>query len=228
MALIDWVRYSTANATSFLDVSTPVLGAGSLAMISNTTTAADRAVAAHLISGYARGNIKGIMRSLIRIDRTLSSNFTSDGPGFFFMCDNLDPTATSSNFYWVGLRVDNQMDVIIHKGEAEDLSSMNWETNNIADSVVNVSVNVGDIIPFQVEWNADGSNIGGVRIIVSRGPVNDTDFDNLAVDYDLVDAISPHFSTVIEGIGWSSEESTIPVTSGEGFTFDETGMFKLV
>lgn len=231
MPFADWTQFIDGDASASLDLATPVVAAGSVILSSTASTIADRAVEMHLKPGFQRGYQKGRIRSLIRIDRTLSASYVDDGPGFYFMCNNLDITGTPSDFYWAGLRINNQMDIVLRKASTDQLSGMTWQPgdpDNIADSVIDVVVSLGDIIPFQVEWDADPDNLGGTRIIVSRGGIGELDFNNLSVDYDLVDSVSPYTSSVVEGIGWAHRGTGILLPIGLGWTFDNTGIFRLI
>lgn len=233
MAFSDWRFYSQGAMTSFLNFGNPIAGSSSLSIFSSdSSSTANAAAVAHLRPGFPLGNIRGRIRSLARVDRAVTSTFDDAGPGVYFMSNNLDITGTSSNYYWAGVHVDNNLSLVIAKASNTALAELNWSTATGVGSVLErtgvTSVLEGDVIPFQVEWEADLVNYGGTRIILSMGNLNDTGFNSLAVQLDLVDSVSPYVTSIAEGIGYANRLEGFSQPKGTGFTYDKTGVFNLV
>jgi hypothetical protein len=238
MAFGDWdhiVRtFFGADLSAGLELGNAIVGNGSLKWGNfDGGTRFDQAGSSHLNNTFTRGLTKGRLRTLVqREDVTVDNNA---GYGFYFMCDNLDPTNNSSDFYWFGMNFTSGTGVkpIIskHVGDTMNAGQMLWgpgQADVLIESASEIAQLQGDILPFQVEWNLDITAFGGVRITASAGLVGDTNFSNLAVLYDIIDSSSPLTSSLIEGFGNVWPTGAPGISDGEHLLIDSTGVFQLV
>ena len=244
MAFGDFDHFTFALAgtsTAALDVTTPIVGSGSLRYLNDTATD-NFSMNSNLDSGFNRGFTKGRIRTLVRFDGGWVDSGTSldnMGVGIYYMSDNFDISNTTSDFYFAGLVRDRNIagsvkPVIAKTSAARILSDLDWEVTispgpdilyGTASSIAGVADT--DVIPIQIEWDLNISDLGGMRHTMSVGNIGDTVFTNLAVVYDVVESTNPFTVTVAEGIRFMAKSVSGPAANATA-TFDQTGTFRLV
>ena len=232
MALGDWVINTTANFATSLEISTPLVGNGSLRQAFGPQVAAGHGANLHLTGSFARGFTKGRIRTLLRVrTRPASTNDVNTGAGIICMQSALNVTASGSCYFagWghnEAATGDNTRRFYILKVDGGLSDTSVSASQYLADSST-VTTTDGDYYPLEFEWQVDIPNLGGVRLILRRGTLNSTDFGTLATVYDIIDSTSPLTTTVAEGVGSIRGNTT---TSGADFVFnwDETSVFQLL
>ena len=241
MAFGDWDFYTTGGLNASLEIGNPIVGSGSLACgnrDAGTFTAG--AVVTHLDSGFNQGLEKGRIRTLFRFNADTSTSIhTSVGGYVYFMSSALDITTGTPDFYVAGLSLSydtsEEVKPIIGKASSDSITTARFGVNGgsgtdlYTSTATDIALLEDQPIPFQVEWNLDIAQLGGLRITVSVGNAGDTDFSNLATVYDLVDP-TPHTNAVGEGLAmqYVVASSAFYIALGEYFAFDQTGVFQLV
>lgn len=241
MAFGDWDFYLIGNNTASLEVTNPIVGSGSLATGKPSADATLGAVNCHLDSGFTVGLEKGRIRTIFQpaFDTTLTSVYNSYIGGMYFMSDADDLTTGTPDFYVACLtKAYNTADEwrpIIGKRTGGTLQGAGFGYNGgstgdvFVDTASTITLVEDNTISLQIEWNLDIAALGGLRITMSVGNPGDTDFGNLAVVYDFVDA-TPFTVATSEGLATQSR------TSSPGFywemdeymAYDQTGVFQLV
>lgn len=223
MALGDWSQQSnSANHVVSLDISTPLVGVGSLKIANavGTPTAVNMYLTS-LAKGFTKGRIRTLMRVAVR-----PSHVAHEGCGIVCLQSTLDVTAGSGDCYTFRLGpgpsatgapgtlywgLVKHTSAIVNAGTALDISASE-------------TVAAGDYWPTQLEWVVDIPNLGGTRLTASRGTKNSTDFSTLAVIYDYLDTASPLTTSVAEGLfGCHPTTGSTSYT----YTFDETSVYEL-
>lgn len=249
MAFGDWdtATHTTSNTELgdvfvFLDVSTPILGSGSLSMgFQEDDFSPVYSCTAQLDSGFTRGLTKGRIRTLARWDGPWIENVAfidQVGFGIYYMASDLDIANNASNFYFAGLVRERNVagDVVptIAKASSKILEDLLWEPGT-ADILIGSATHITgvvetDVIPIQIEWNLDLVGLGGLRHIMSVGSIGETNFNGLSVVYDFVEAASPLTTSLVEGIGFMQQDGLFggALSPDDGCSFDDTGVFQLV
>lgn len=238
MAFGDWDFFLTNTATASIEVTDPIIGSGSLAIGKQSTPGVNLSGAGHLDTGFTVGLEKGRIRTLTRMnwDTAPTAVFDNAGHWIYFMADASDITTGTPDFYLAGLsklkNTANDFRPVIAKQVGGTLLNafvspdVGPGADLIANTASDITILEGEQIAMQVEWNLDIAGLGGCRITVSVGNVDDVDFSNLSTVYDIVDS-SPLTNAIGEGIAFQYN-TTHTFLATEYAAFDSTGVFQLV
>ena len=247
MAFGDWDFYDNPAAiNAALDITDPIVGAGSLALGNSSAAYNSGGGNITLDAGFTNGLEKGRIRTLVsprhQWQSSTSTFINVKFAGIYCMADVVDiSNGFGNDFYAAGITkardTANSVRLIIGKQVGGNTANFAVGTDGSAlqadllvDTDALFTMNEDDILPIQFEWNLDIAQLGGIRLTLSAGNVNDTDFTNLATVYDLVDSSSPLISTAGEGLMFSDQcnSSGFSNQSPDHFAYDQTGVFQLV
>ncbi len=215
MSLGNWTQYkSQAGLTIQIDVTTPVIGSGSL-FLTNTGFATSQNFSNLLSTSYTPGITKGRARQIAYVTSGNKARF-----GFSFMNSVANITGNSGvNWYEAGPYIDGATRKF---RIVRVVGSESAGTTVIFDSIATWSLST--VIPFQIEWIADSFNLGGTRLILSVGTL--ADFSDLVIIYDAID-FNPNALLTSAGEGpmvthWDTGGDVYAVR------FDQTSIFAYV
>ena len=227
MAIADWIiEKSDPAMTANLEIGAPIDGTGSLhlsqlaiAPTVGVSTAHLRVLAGPPQSQFLKGKIRTLIKPINFTDTATSSSFF----GIHAMMNQGQVFAAGGKAYfagrWGGMtpswrmsRVDNGINGTISF------------THLSQGSVLNLP-GLNDIRAIEFEWIFDPLEFSGVRLTLSVAP--DSNFNNLATIYQVVDTTPNHLTTSVgEGLFLSALHST-PGAVLE-VLYDKTANFELV
>lgn len=225
MAHADWTFHTrdtgpTATFSTFIDFSTPFVGAGSL-VIDATGLPNESTVAAHPVidatdAGFSSGRIQTIL------EKKTGSGFREHG--VYFLSNNHNPLVDGAACYSV-IVCDGATSVRIQKN-SDGIHGLNPGTSTLQTYSDSPSIPIPNVTApsvLRVDWFAGGlvDLYGGTRIVVSFWH-NSTDFNDLMSFTEFIDADTPLTAGVSEGI-FTRSRSSSEVVNGK---FDNTSIYK--
>lgn len=241
MAFGDWDFFNDGQGTQALDLSDPLVGNGSLRFQNGSTSNSDHHMTAMLkAASFTLGITKGRIRSLIQIEKGGHASIPNSdrlhfGVGCMRNLTGVEMSATGGGQLYIGglaknfvadewefgisrltLGIPTSLDMIGGGGTGQ----------TVVASGGTITLTDQDILPIQLEWILDIAQLGGIRLTLSRGNVNDLNFANLATVLDVVD---PGALTTANAEGiWCNWGSGIGSGSSAGYRWDETSVFELL
>jgi hypothetical protein len=238
MAFADWDFYNNAAGTQALDLTNPLVGNGSLRYQSASTTIAQHTMTAHLkAQSFTLGVAKGRIRTLVQIEAggVAIQNNRGNHAGMIAMRSlsvGSAHDAVGGALYFAGIvkrAADNDWELFLAKhttGVPNTMPTASGGNTTIFGSPIPIALVDQSIIPIQFEWVLDLTQLGGIRLTLSRGNIGDTTFVNLATAIDVVDASA---LTTANAEGLWAEWSRVTGTGGlAGYRYDETSVFELL
>ena len=210
MAISDWViNKSVATHTVSLTTVDPMVDLSSLSYDS-LGGGPSGSFNMYRVNVAERARVRGVYQFLIE------PTAQSSGCQFGFTCMNsaLDVTQSGTSCYLAG-----------YNGSISGRSLFIRKFTNGLDGssttldILTFSLNNNDILPIEIEWNADDLELGGTRLILRRGNIGQTDFTGLTDVFDVIDNVSPLLTTQGEGPAgvWSSVQGPYKMDALKAF-----------
>lgn len=171
MSFSDWTQNTSGFPTIAQDTGSPIIDAGSLRV---SCLAEENASLVNEVV-YTPGLLKGIMRSLFRVDSLTGPHICSYGISIFQ--SNVD-IATGNNAYLFGVESDDDLSgntVFFDKC----VGSMNTRVERYYAGTPFTRIDETTIVALEIEWAYEPIVLGGTRFILREGHGTDIDFSNL-------------------------------------------------
>jgi len=179
LSLSQWNQNVSGFMTAAIDITSPIVGASSLALISTASTQIG-----YLTPTGASGLTKGVEQGRLRT-LTKAAASVANGYGFGLVCMGSADTIGTVNGAFYRFELFSSGSYGLVRGNNNTLNAGTPGTS-LASAATAVVQNV--TYGIQIEWIADDVNFGGVYISLKKGTA--IDFSDLVLLVQLVDASS--------------------------------------